>query len=160
MDLYETKSYGINEEDDYCGSFYIDDFDLLQERKEFFKTNKGTRIDIYIKEFSGNEPHIHLRDQQGNICRIRLRENSYQRDAYEKKNGHKLDKKEEDAFSKFMHSIVPGSEKTNNGKGITQWERLSLDWNTNWAGNNPGKVSGLVDINNGSPSYKNINEPK
>lgn len=155
MNLNETKKYKINEEDDWAGYFFVDGNIPLQERNAYFKTNKGNRIDIYIKEMVGNEPHIHLRDHSGNICRIKLRKNEYQRDNYEKANGHHLDKKELKAFNEFMHSIIPGATD----KSDTQWKMLSMEWNSAWAGNNAGKTSGLVDLNLGCPDYSVILEP-
>ena len=68
MNLGETKLYGIDKEEDWRGAFYVQDSELL-ERDGYFKTDKGSRIDIYIKEACGNDPHIHLQDNQGNICR-------------------------------------------------------------------------------------------
>ena len=162
MNLDETKYYGINEEDDFSGSFYVEDYltQSIQERKGTFLVNKKQRVDIYIKECCGNEPHIHLRDSKGNICRIKLRKNEYQRDSYEKNGkGHCLDKDEIEAFNNYMKSTVPGSITNNNKNGITQWERLSLDWNTAWSGNNNGNA-GLVDISAGIPNYSVIVEPK
>ena len=127
---------------------------FLPKRMERFKQKKGgNRIDIYIKEACGNEPHIHLRDHLGNICRIRLRENKYQRDKYDKKNGHKLDKNEEKAFSEYMHRDVARMT------GFTNWHRLSANWNAIWSMNNSG-TSGLVDVKKGCPTYLNIEEPK
>ena len=155
MDLHETKIYEINEEEEFKCFFIVPD--ILMERNGTFKTKKGKRIDIYIKELAGNEPHIHLRDEQGNICRIRLRSNEYQRDSYEKNNpklAHILDKNEEKAFADYMHSIIPGGDKND-----TVWKNLAMSWNLNWSSNNKG-TGGLVDISKGCPSYININEPK
>lgn len=151
LNLEETLLYGIDEEEDYVGSFYVDDF--LNERAGSYQSKKG-RIDIYIKEVSGNEPHIHLRDERGNICRIRLRSNEYQRDTYEKGNYKKniLDKDEEKAFSDYIHSVIPGTKNT------TVWEHLAQSWNINWSLNNKG-TGGLVDISKGCPSYNKITEP-
>lgn len=154
MNLEETKRYGINEEEDWAGAFFVESKNLsLEERNGSFHSN-GKRIDIYIKEVSGNEPHIHLRDESGNICRIKLRKNEYQRDNYEK-NGksYSLGKDEEKAFREYIHGIVPGTTT------MIEWERLAVTWNTNWAMNNKG-TGGLVDISKGCPSYLNIQEPK
>ena len=63
MNLGETKLYGIDKEEDWRGAFYVQDSELL-ERNGYFKTDKGSRIDIYIKEACGNDPHIHLQDTQ------------------------------------------------------------------------------------------------
>ena len=154
LNLEETLLYGINEEEDWKGCFNVNQF--LNERDGTFNSKKGGgRIDIYVKEVSGNEPHIHLRDSSGNICRIKLRENSYKRDKYDKNDKtkqHCLDKDEEEAFSEYMHRIIPGSKNT------TEWERLALIWNSNWASNNKG-TGGLVDISKGCPSYNKITEP-
>lgn len=153
MNLDETKLYGIDKEEDWRGAFYVQDSELL-ERNGYFKTDKGSRIDIYIKEACGDEPHIHLRDNQGNICRIKLRKSEYQRDNYEKgKNRHKLTKDELIAFNKYMHEKVPNMQ-------IINWEYLSAAWNTSWTFANEGKTSGLVDISIGCPDYLNIKEPK
>lgn len=152
INLTETILYGINEEEDYQGSFYVDE--ILTERDGTFLTKKGgNRIDIYIKEACGNEPHIHLRDHLDNIYRIRLRENKYQCDKYDKKNGHKLDKNEEKAFSEYMHRDVAGMT------GFTNWHRLSANWNEVWSMNNSG-TSGLVDVKKGCPAYLNIEDMK
>ena len=156
MNLEETIHYGINEEEDYAGCFFVTDNDaLLNERKGSFETKPGgKRIDIYIKDNSGSIPHIHLRDESGNICRIRLKENTYQRDSYEKNGGHRLTKKEEEAFSEYMHSIVPGSI-------TTHWEVLCLDWNVSWGDQNPNKTNGIIDLKTTKcPDYTNIKEPK
>lgn len=160
MNLEETKRYGINEEEDYCCSFFIDEYldsnSILNERNGSFKTDRGKRIDVYIKEYCGNEPHVHLRDQTGNICRVRLREAKYQRDTYEKNplNKYSLDKRELKAFNDFMYSIVPGTKKA-----PSQWEVLCLEWNRTWISNNPGKSGGLIDIDRGCPDYSKIIEP-
>lgn len=165
MNLEETKRYGIDEEADYCGGFFIDEYLddnlILNERNASFKTDRGKRIDIYIKESCGNEPHIHLRDQTGNICRVRLREAKYQRDAYERNplKRWSLDKKELKAFNNFMHSIIPGTEQFKGVGGISQWEELCIEWNRTWAGNNPKKSGGLVEISKGCPDYLAITEP-
>lgn len=152
INLNETEYFGINEEEDYVGSFFVNE--TLNERDGSFNTKKGgSRIDI--KEVSGNEPHIHLRDEAGNICRVRLRTNEYQRDSYEKNDStkaHKLDKDEEKAFREYMHSNVPNLK-------LTQWERLCADWNTTWAMNNSG-TGGLIGQNVVCPSYNKIQEPK
>lgn len=155
INLTESRIFGIDEEEDFVGFFIVSE--SLEENDGSFYTKKGgARIDIYIKENVGNEPHIHLRDEQGNICRVRLRTNEYQRDGYEKDNpklAHILEKKEEKAFRDYMHSQVPGTS-------MTQWERLCASWNAAWAGNNKGK-GGLVNLSTTScPTYNKIAEPK
>ena len=113
-----------------------------------------------MKEYCGNEPHIHLRDIEGNICRIKLRKNEYQRDSYEKNGkGHCLDRDEIDAFNNYMKAIIPGTEGLNDRKGLTHWEELCVQWNSVWSTNNKG-IAGLVDISKGMPDYSTIVEPK
>ena len=147
----------------YVGSFYVDGCDnydeyydeCLHERVGFFKDKKGNRIDIYLKEFSGNEPHIHLRNHLNNVCRIKLRKNEYQRDANEKDGNpkYRLSRSEEEMFSIYMHSKADDYDFDN-------WTKISRHWNEHWRSANPGKSSGVVDTSKGCPDYINIKEPK
>lgn len=154
MNFDETAFYGLTD-DDWVGCFYDrqGSYDALNERIGSFNDKKGNRIDIFIKEAFGNTPHIHLRDHEGQVCRIKLRESEYQRDAYEKAHPHSLKKNELYMFNEYMH------EKSKD-KDCSNWYRISSAWNDRWRDANPGKTSGIIDLNKGCPDYINIKEPK
>lgn len=149
----KNETHDFNDEIIF-GSFYVnDDISIIDERLGFFNDKKGRKVDISIKEAFGNSPHIHLRTQSKDICRIKLRENEYQRDAYEKNEFYRLSKDEEHAFNRYMHAISKDSNNNN-------WYRILFEWNRRWRYANPGKISGIVDLSKGCPDYINIKEPK
>lgn len=143
-----------NDDEKLVGFFYSDDsYEILGERICYFSDKKGNKIGVYIKESCGNSPHIHLRDNKELICRIKLRTNEYQRDAYEKKNPRRLTKSEERAFNQYMHAIADDANYNN-------WYKISIEWNDRWRDANPGKTSGVVDLSKGCPDYSHIREPE